>query len=122
MAYRHQGRIVQRLSPLVTDRLVLNCWIPPVDDVDQPGKIERAIPINLENFCGGSKVCTGATTSSEPDDPGSDHTPRLVVLAGSAPNARACIVGMYDGMEGVALGLNSPANAAEGQSIQVIII
>lgn len=50
VAYRLRGRIVQRLSPLVTDRLVLNCWVPPVDDVDQPDNLERTIPINLENF------------------------------------------------------------------------
>jgi len=120
VAYRHHGRIVQRISPLVTDRLVLRCWILPVDDVDPPDKLEHAIPINLENFHGGSRIFIWTSTRSESDDPGCN--PRLVVLTGSAPNARACIVGMYNGVSGVALGSNSLAKAAEDERFGVIII
>lgn len=95
VTYRHNGRIVYRLSPFVIDKGVFGSRVPPVDDVDRLDEVERAIPVNLENFCGGRVLCDREHDLDALGGPSREHIPRLVILTGSAPKARAYIVGMY---------------------------
>jgi len=95
----------------VIDKGAFGSWVPPVDDVDRLDEVKRAIPVNLENFCGGRILCDREHDLDALGGPFREHIPRLVILTGSAPKARASIVGMYRGA--VALRSNSLVKAAE---------
>ena len=131
VAYRHHGRIVHRLSPVDNDILVINSWISPIESSqgeESTDTLQLAFRAGLKEFYGGNIIRNGDLTSTQVRaslqsiQPTSDlHTP-LVILTGSAPKARACIVGMYRGSGSVALRSNSLQKAAEDDGKVAIVI
>jgi len=131
VAYRHHGRIVHRLSPVDNDILVLNSWISPIESSqgeESTDTLQLALSVGLKEFYGGNVIRIGDLTSTQVHarlqsiQPNSVLDSPLVILTGSAPKARACIVGMYRGSGSVALRSNSLQKAAEDGAIVAIVV
>lgn len=96
VAFRHEGRLVQRLSPLRCDTAITRLWQLSSRDVDWLPEDEAAITrqclastwsyyaARLDEFHGGFVI-----------DPPADPQSRLLLRLSGLPKAQSCIIGMY---------------------------
>jgi hypothetical protein len=110
VGYRHEGRIVHRVSPIDSDIAVIKSWVEVSDSAIKV--LERAIPVSLDEFHGGFVV-------KKPVDNPQQEIP-LVSMTYSLAKARTCITAMYGGNVG-ALSSNDLAKAAADHAPVIII-
>lgn len=112
VAYRHDGRIVHRISPFESDLRTLHSWTEPAETT--MFKHPRAYPVSLSEFLGGYIV------KDQPDwHSGSPRVEQGVVLCHFMPKARTCINAMYPGT--AKLCSNNISKTAEWEGCTTII-
>lgn len=113
VGYRHEGRIVHRVSPIDSDIVVITSWVEKDSSPVQP--LKNVIFVSLKEFHGGF-------VAKKPEN--SPHLGvQLIAMTKCLPKARTCVTAIYGANVGaLSSGNLSVAADDRGRHAPVVVI